>query len=880
MWTRLVEWSARVRAFFTGETLDRDFDDELESHLAMLTEDNVRSGMNQQEAKRAALLRLGNRESTAQRHRDLRGLPTLDAMLQDVRYAIRALRKDLGFAAFAVLIIALGVGASVTVFSVVNAILIRPLPFPQADRLTWLPNSGLDGVSGRTVPAFHFTDLRARSRSFADIGAYMAFYGVGDNKLTGVGEPQRLSGVPVSQNFFSVLGVRPYLGRTFNAEECRFNGPRVVMLGYAFWRDKFAADATVVGRRIVLNDAPVTVIGVLPASFDFASVFAPGTHIEIYLPFPLSDETNRYGNTMAMVGRLKDGVSLEMAQAELDVLAPQIRRERDPQRDFELHASRLDDYVTGRVRAGVIVLACAVLVGMLIVCANLANLMLSRTNARQKELAVRAALGASRARLVCQILTEGLVLSSIGTVAGLALASAATRTISHLPTAIPRLDNAHVDGAAIAAAATLAVLTGLVFSIVPAMQTPSLAVHTSLKEGSRGSSLGRRNAWMRDALVVAEVALACVLLVGAGLLVRSFLRVLDVNLGFQPSRAATVRIDPPATYSTRERRNAYYDDALRRVRAVPGVEGAGLTDALPLGGNRSWSAGAKGVAYSRRNPPPETYVRIVTDGYFHAMGIPLRAGRDFTERDRESGAKVIIINETLARRLWPGQDPLGKILVFVDPERQVIGVVSDVRHLALEEGAGCEMYLPIRQTDDYTSVALVVRTALPPAVLASGVRTALEPLDPNLPTNEFRTLQQIVDQAVSPRRFIVLLLGGFSAFALILASLGIYAVVSYSVSQRTQEIGIRMALGASQARLQAAVVAETLGLAAAGIGIGVTCAWLLAHGLSGLLYGVTAADPVTFVATPAVLVAVSLFAGYVPARRASRIEPTIALRAS
>jgi len=264
VWTRLVEWSARVRAFCAGETLDRDFDDELESHLAMLTEDNVRSGMNQQEAKRAALLRLGNRESTAQRHRDLRGLPTLDAMLQDVRYAIRALRKDLGFAAFAVLIIALGVGASVTVFSVVNAILIRPLPFPQADRLTWLPNSGLDGVSGRTVPAFHFTDLRARSRSFADIGAYMAFYGVGDNKLTGVGEPQRLSGVPVSQNFFSVLGVRPYLGRTFNAEECRFNGPRVVMLGYAFWRDKFAADATVVGRRIVLNDAPVTVIGACP----------------------------------------------------------------------------------------------------------------------------------------------------------------------------------------------------------------------------------------------------------------------------------------------------------------------------------------------------------------------------------------------------------------------------------------------------------------------------------------------------------------------------------------------------------------------------------------------------------------------------------------
>ena len=325
-----------------------------------------------------------------------------------------------------------------------------------------------------------------------------------------------------------------------------------------------------------LNDAPATVIGVLPASFDFSSVFAPGTHIEIYFPFPLSDETNRWGNTMAMVGRLKDGVSLESAQAELDVLAPQIRRQRDPERDFEPHASRLGDYVTGRVRSGLIVLDLRSPVGMLIVCANLANLLSRATNARQKELAVRAALGASRSRLVRQILTESVVLSSIGTLAGLALASAAHADdlpICRRPSRC--LDSAHVDGAAIAAAAALAVLTGLVFSIVPAMQTPSLAVHTSLKEGTRGSSLGRRNAWMRDALVVAEVALACVLLVGAGLLVRSFLRVLDVNLGFQPARAAALRIDPPATYATRDRRNAYYDDALRRVRAVPGIEGAG-----------------------------------------------------------------------------------------------------------------------------------------------------------------------------------------------------------------------------------------------------------------------------------------------------------------
>jgi predicted permease len=368
--------------------------------------------------------------------------------------------------------------------------------------------------------------------------------------------------------------------------------------------------------------------------------------------------------------------------------------------------------------------------------------------------------------------------------------------------------------------------------------------------------------------------------VGAGLLIRSFLRVLDVNLGFQPARAAAMRIDPPGKYSKREHRNSYYDDALSRVKAIPGVEGAGLTDALPLGGNRSWSAGAKGVAYSRENPPPDTFVRIVSDGYFHAMGISLRAGRDFTEGDRDPNARVIIINETLARRLWPGQDPLGKTIIFVDPERQVIGVVSDVRHLALEEGAGCEMYLPIRQTDDYASVDLVVRTALPPATLASAVRTALDPLDPNVPTNEFRTLQQIVDKAVSPRRFLVTLLAGFSTFALILASLGIYAVVSYSVSQRTQEIGIRMALGASQARLRASVVLHTLSLAGAGIGLGMVGAWLLGRAMRGLLYEVTASDPLTFVAAPLILTGVAIAAAYLPARRASRIAPAIALRAA
>ena len=880
MWMLLAKWWARVHAFLRTGDFDRELDEELESHLAMLVEDNVHRGMSPERARRQALIRLGNRESTKELHRRARGLPMIETVLQDLRYTLRTLRRDLGFTVFAVLIVGLGIGASATVFSVVNAILLRPLPFSEPDRLVWVANSGTDGVSGRTVPVFHFTDLRDQNHAFADIAAYFAFYSEGDQKLTGAGEPQRLNAVPVSQNFFSVLGVRPHLGRLFNAEECRLDGPKAVLLSHMLWQGQFASDPAIVGRKLTLNDAPVTVVGVLPASFDFATVFTPGSRVDLYVPFPLAEETNRWGNTLAMVGRLKPGITAQSAQAELDVLATQIRR-RDPDRNFEPRLSLLRDYVSGSFRTPLLVLACAVGVAMLIVCANLANLLLARAATRQKELAIRAALGAGRRRLIQQVLTESLVLSSSGAALGLALAVAGTRVVAQLNAfSIPMLDSVQIDLGAVGFTVALAVGTGLVFGIVPALQSPALAVHDSLKGSSRGSSASKRHAWIRDTLVVSEIALASVLLVGAGLLIRSFLQVLDVNLGFQPERAAALRVDPTAKYATRAQRNAYYDEALRRVRSVPGIEGAGLTDALPLGGNRSWGAAAKGRAYTRDNPPPETFVRIVSDGYFGAMGIPMRAGRDFTKHDRESGAMVIVINETLARTLWPNQDPIGQRLLSDRPEREVIGVVADVRHLALEEGAGCEMYLPIRQTDDYSSVDLVVRTTLPPAGLASAVRAALEPLDTNVPANEFRTLQQLVDKAVSPRRFVVMLLAGFSVFALILASLGIYAVVSYSVSQRTQEIGIRMALGASQGDLQASVILQTLGLAGIGMSIGLAASWLLAHALSGLLFGVTATDPATFVGMLVILTVVAAVAGYLPARRASRIDPTMALRAN
>jgi predicted permease len=798
-------------------------------------------------------------------------------LVQDLRYTLRTLKRDSGFAMFAIAIAGLGIGASSTVFSVVNTLLLRPLPFASPERLVWISNHDTSGLSGQTTQVGHMLDLRERTQSFSEVAGYFAFYGVGDQLLSGNGEPERLSGVPVSDNFFDILGVRPQFGRTFTVEETKWEGPKAVLLSHSLWTRRFNSDPTIVGSALTLNDDSHTVVGVLPASFDFASVFAPGSRFDLYLPFPLSPETNRWGNTMAMIGRLRPGVSAAVAQAETRIVAGQITREHPERNSFEGYVKPLADQVNGRMRLALWVLAGAVGVVMLIVCANLSNLLLARTAARQKEIAIRAALGAGRRRLIAQMLTEGIVLSLTGAVLGLLLAIGGTRALARLDAvSVPLLQGVHTDAATLGFTLGIAILTGIVFGLAPAFQTPEAALHDALKDASRGST-GRKT-WVRNALVVSEIAFACVLLVGAGLLIRSFMRVLDVDLGFRPSRAVTVRVDPDKSYSTREMRLAYFDDVLRRVRAIPGVESAGITDALPLGRNRTWGSRAKGVTYERGRGP-SAFVRIVTDGYAAAMGIPIKAGRDISEQDRSTSEPVIVVNETMARALWPGQDPIGKIVINVcAPERRVIGVVGDVRHLALEQGSGNEMYMPLRQCGDVPSADLVIRSSLAPGPLATAVRATLKPLAPNIAGNEFRNVQQLVDRSVSPRRLVVLMLGGFAVFALILASLGIYALISYSVNQRSQEIGIRMALGASARNVQTGIVVQTLRLAAIGIVIGVGASWAVARSLHGLLFGVTATDPVTFVGMLLVLPTVATLAGYLPARRASRIDPLIALR--
>jgi predicted permease len=798
-------------------------------------------------------------------------------LAQDLHHSFRGMRRDAGFTAFTILIAGLGIGASSTVFSVVNALLLRPLPFRDPGRLAWISNDG-----DYATQTEHYADLRELNRSFSDLAGWSGYYRAGDIEMTGAGEPERLTGVPVTGNLFAVLGVQPAIGRLFTTEECqgRFSAPPAVLLSNRFWRRRFDSDPNVVGRKLTLNMGPVTVVGVLPASFDFGSVFDPGTLIDIFVPWPVADKTKPTGNTMKIVGRLKPGASVRSAQAELAVLGKQLVSQHPERNPVAPWIVPLAQRVSGGVRPALFVLACAVGVVMLIVCANLSNLQLARSVARHKEMAMRTALGAGRSRLLRQMLTESVALSCCGAVFGLVLAVAGTREVAHLQAFnLPLLESVRIDGSAFLFTLLAAVASGVLFGLLPALRITALSLRESLQDGGRGSSGGKRHAWVRDGLVVSEIAFACILLVGAGLLIRSFLRVLDVHLGFQPERAAALRIDPSFRISSFARQNSFIDDALNRARSVPGIVAAGITDVLPLRDDRGWAVSGIGQVYGKGHPPPEAFIRVVSDGYFEAAGIPLLLGREFTERDRASSERVVVVNETLARTLWPGQNPLVQ-MITTDGGRRVIGVVADVRHEAPEKAGGSEMYLPMRQTADFAAMQLVVRTVLSPDSLAAGIRTALRPIDPNLPAREFVTFQDLVDRAVSPRRFLVLLLAGFAAFALILASLGIYAVISFSVSQRVQEIGIRMALGASATDLQRRIVLRTLRLVALGLALGMAGSRVLSSALGSLLFGITAGDPVTFIEVGTLLIAVAAIAGYIPARRASRIDPMVALRSN
>jgi predicted permease len=875
--SRWKRFRRRLRYWLDHSERNRLLWEEMEFHIESMVEDLVLQGMSEHQARAAAHRKFGNMTRTSEEARSTWIARWMSDLAQDLRHSFRGMRRDAGFTTFTILIAGLGIGASSTVFSVVNALLLRPLPFRDPGRLAWITN----GDKWTSTQTEHYSDLRELNRSFSDLAGWSAFYFPGDHQLTGAGEPERLTGVPVTGNFFALLGAGPAIGRSFTKEECqgKYSAPPAMLLSYSFWRRRFDSDPNVVGRTLTLNNHPVTIVGVMPASFDFASVFAPGTPIDIFIPWPLNDKTKPTGNTMKIIGRLKPGANVAGAQAELTMLGKQLESQHPERNNITPLLTPLAQHVSGRVAPALLVLACAVGVVMLLVCANLSNLQLARLGARQKEIAMRAALGAGRSRLLRQMLTESVALSCCGAVLGLVLAVAGTRALAHLQAFnLPLLESIRIDGNALLFTLLAAVGCGVLFGLLPALRVSALSLCEELQDASRGSSSGTRHAWVRDGLVVSELAFACVLLVGAGLLIRSFLRVLDVNLGFQAERAAALRIDPSFRISSSAQQNSFIDDMLHRARSVPGIVAAGITDVLPLRDDRAWAVSGVGQLYETRHRP-EAFVRVVSDGYFAAAGIPLRLGREFTEKDRASSERAVVVNETMARTLWPGQDPVGQVIT-TDGGRRVVGVVADVRHAALETAGGLEMYLPMRQTRDYATMQLVVRTALPPDSLAAGIRTALRPIDPNLPVREFVTFQDLVDRAVSPRRFLVLLLAGFAAFALVLASLGTYAVISYSVSQRVQEIGIRMALGASALDLQRRILLRTLGLAALGLTFGMVASRVLSTALGSLLFGITSGDPVTFIAMGTLLTVVAALAGYIPAWRISRIDPMVALRSN
>jgi predicted permease len=653
----------------------------------------------------------------------------------------------------------------------------------------------------------------------------------------------------------------------------------------AYWQRQFNADRAIVGKAIELNGTPTTIVGVLPDSFDFGAVFSPGAKVDLFTPLDLNLERN-WGNIVTFLGRLKPGVTVAQALDDANRVAPNIYfNVKFPQTlgryKGDLVPVPLKDYVTGKLRRSLIALWCAVGVILLIAGVNLSNLLLARAVARAKEFAVRGALGATRGRIVRQLLMESFVLSSAGAALGLGLALGLIGWLVHQGSvALPLLSGLRIDGQALGWTVLVAVFTATIFGLLPGLRIASGNLQEMLKDSGAGAGLGRKHERVRAALVVFEVALACVLLVSAGLLLRSFVKVLDVDLGFQPDRAASIKVEYDDSAPTGEARQIIrgeiFQQILARISAVPGVEAAGMSDYLPLGPNREWDTPEPQGKTFAPGELPDPLVYVITPGFIHAMGIRMH-GRDFTWADGPHSERVVLINASAARVYWPGEDAIGKILMRDQEEDHVVGVVDDVHEETVEGGTGSQIYYPAMQQGP-SSAQLVVRTSLPPATLAASVLHALRELNPKQPVAEFQPIRTIVDRAVSPRRFFMLLVAAFAGLGLLLAALGIYGVISYSVMQRTQEIGIRMALGATTGEVQLRVIGRTLRLTLIGIAAGSIASLVVARAIAALLFGTTSTDPVTFAVVILMLAVVALFAGYLPARRASHIDPMVALR--
>jgi len=821
------------------------------------------------------IVREHDREGTG-----MRDALSTNGFAQDFGYALRAIRRDRGFFVFATLIIGLGVGAATAVFSVMSPLLIQPLPFEAPEQLVLIENGdGTGGLSGVTSRTSNVRDFRAQARSFEAIAGFNAFFDQASYNLSGGGEPERLQGADVTGNLLDVLGVQPVVGRNFSRDEGMQDGPRAMILTHGFWVRRFAADPSVVGTALPLNDEPYTVVGVLPESFDFASVFTPTASVDILLPWPISDETDNWGNTTTMVARLASGVSIPAAQSELESVVAALEQ-ADPERwGLGGRISGLQERIGRPFRAGMMLLAAAAGLVMLIVCVNLSNMLLARSPRRKREMAVRRTLGATRGRLVRQLLVESVMVSLSGAVVGVLIAQAATRFVSSSSgLEIPMLSSISIDGAALGFTVLIAVIAGLAVGAVPALQVSEGGESEAMGGSARGGGGSRGARRLRELLVVSEVAMACVLLVFGGLVVRSFQQVMDVDLGFEATHAIGWQLASSRSFDTLPEINAFFDEIVTNVASVPGVQAVGLVDALPLGTNRTW--GSRVVDKQYEDDEGEGFFPHVVDHrYLQAMEIPLVEGRYFNSGDNQDGRLVIVVNEEAARTIFDG-NAMGRKLDMWYGEVEVVGVVGDVKHRALELGADSEVYFPMGQLWAFQTVEMVVRTELPAESVSGAVGEAIRQIEAQMPTEDWRTLDSMVESSVSPRRFTLQILVAFALSALLLASLGIYGVLSYSVSERIPEIGIRMALGESAEGVRKSIVSQTMVLAVIGVAVGAAISLVGSRLIGSLLYGVEPTDPLTFVGTMILLLAVSAVSGLIPAIRASRIDSAGALRSS
>jgi putative ABC transport system permease protein len=877
MWERLRTWRSRLWSWARIHRLESDFADELESHAAMLIEENLRRGLSPEQARREALIRLGGMAQLRESYREQRGLPPLERLAQHFRYALRMLRKSPGFTLFAGAALALGIGATSAVFNIADAVLLHPLPYREPTRLVMLWQDDTTYGFPRNNPSpWAFELWRKQNQAFEDMAAltHDSF------NLLGRGEPEYLHADTVTANFFSVLGVAPALGRTFTADDGRPGAPLTAVLSYGLWARRFGARPEVVGQDLPLNGAKYTVAGVMPRGFQFLD-----PQVDLWVPAQWNSgyiDDKKTDHFLKVVARLRPRISAHRAGAAMALLGKQLAT--GDMSDLTAVVVPLREQVAGDVRPALLVLLGAVALLLLIACANVANLLLARGSARAAELAVRLALGASRKRVIEQMLVESLVLSCAGGAAGLGLAVWATRFLGQLvPPGISNSGGPAVNVPLLAFAASVSTATGVLFGILPALRGSRIELVGSLKQGGR-SGVGAGGQRMRSLLVVSEVALAMVLLAGAALMIRSFEKLYHQDPGFRAEHVLTLqtRLQYPK-YQSMARRSEFYRQVLQRVETVPGVVAAGYTTYLPLAD----SGGGSMVTVENHPVDPKHFlianVRVVSPDYFRTVGMRLGRGRLLDHSDGSDSPRVAVINESMARTYWPGENPIGRrfkrgVLHSDNPWYTVIGIVADMRQGGMDVPVRPEAYFTFEQADFFAPDSLAVRTTGDPLTIMEEVRRQIWVVDRDEPVAAVMPLQEMVEQSVAPARLQTGLLGGFAGMALLLAALGIYAVLSFVVAQRTQEIGVRLALGAQPAHVLGTVMAQGLKLYFLGVAIGLAAALTLSRLMTHLLFGVSAADPLSYASVTILMAAVTVLACYVPARRAMRFDPIAALR--